>query len=113
MDKLTPEEISRLSDKKLDLALCQYLEPETWKCIQAKPTDVLYRNEILSRPTKSWSYLMPLVVEHGISSMHQAFDDSWIADQFHGEPAIGDNNLQLALCKCLLAVLQAKEKDDE
>ena len=73
----------------------------------AKPTPYTMPDYV-----NNWNDLMPLVVEHGISSLHQNFDNSWIVDQFHGQPCFDGENLQRALAECLLKVLLDKQESD-
>ena len=68
----------------------------------------------------NWLDLMPLVVEYGIEYDIEYINcdgEKWIefkAEKYlHGNTLIAyyhDRDLQLALAKCLLAVLEAKEK---
>lgn len=60
------EDISKLSNEQLDFALVKYTDPDIAKEIQRKPTDALYHNEILPRPTRSWNDLIPLMIENNV-----------------------------------------------
>jgi len=122
MNKLSPEQVSKLSDENLTKGIAEFVYPKNgWDIYRNNSKidpDTYIRYEDSSHYEQvdycnNWNDLMPLIIEYRIELREGTRTNGWKAFHRGIGVVISNDTPQRALAECVLLVLQDKDKYKE